>query len=111
RTRGTMTISFGRALPLMAVGVLMAGCTGADRTPSPAAVESRRIPVDTVVDKIRGGMLGQLLGNLNGLKHEMQYITEPGNVEEYVPALPDGARTDDDTDFEWVYVVEMQRRR
>jgi hypothetical protein len=26
----------------------------------------------------------------------------------YTPALPQGARTDDDTDFEWVYIVAMQ---
>lgn len=63
------------------------------------------------IDKIRGGLLGQILGNLNGLPHEMQYIDEPGNVTNYVPALPDGAWSDDDTDFEWVYVVEMQRSR
>ncbi len=31
-------------------------------------------------DKIRGGMLGQMLGNLNGLVHEMEYIHEPGQV-------------------------------
>jgi len=39
----------------------------------------------------------------------MQYINEPGDVEEYTPALPEGARTDDDTDLEWVYIVAMQR--
>jgi len=71
------------------------------------AVEIR---ADQLRDKVRGGLLGQLLGNLNGLEHEMKYIDEPGNVTDYVPALPSGARTDDDTDFEWVYVVEMQRR-
>ncbi|MCP4855151.1 MAG: hypothetical protein GY903_11720 [Fuerstiella sp.] len=27
-------------------------------------------------DRIRGGLLGQMLGNLNGLKHEMKYIPE-----------------------------------
>ena len=58
-------------------------------------------------DKIRGGLLGQMLGNLNGLEHEMKYIGEPGDVKSYVPALPDGAWTDDDTDFEWVYIVAM----
>lgn len=66
---------------------------------------------DEVIDKIRGGLLGQMLGNLNGLPHEMKYIDEPGNVRNYVPALPDGAWSDDDTDFEWVYVVEMQKNR
>ncbi|MCK5102423.1 MAG: ADP-ribosylglycohydrolase family protein [Cyclobacteriaceae bacterium] len=71
----------------------------------------RQIPVETIIDKIRGGLLGQILGNLNGLPHEMQYINEPGDVKNYTPSLPDGARTDDDTDFEWVYICEMQKNR
>jgi hypothetical protein len=69
------------------------------------------VPVDVIKDKIRGGLLGQILGNLNGLPHEWKYIDEPGNVEVYTPSLPDGARTDDDTDFEWVYIYEMQKTR
>jgi hypothetical protein len=67
------------------------------------------LPADDLQDKIKGGFLGQLLGDLNGLKHEMKYIAEPGNVQDYIPALPEGAWTDDDTDFEWVYIIEMQR--
>jgi hypothetical protein len=66
------------------------------------------ISAEKLRDKIRGGLLGQILGNLNGIPHEMQYIDEPGNVKKYSPALPNGARTDDDTDFEWVYIKEMQ---
>ena len=66
------------------------------------------ISAEQLRDKIRGGLLGQMLGNLNGIQHEMQYIDEPGNVKDYTPALPNGARTDDDTDFEWVYVKVMQ---
>lgn len=69
------------------------------------------LPVETVVDKIRGGMLGQILGNLNGLEYEFAYIEEPGQVRNYVPELLSGAYTDDDTDFEWVYIVEMQKHR
>lgn len=68
------------------------------------------ISAETVQDKIRGGLLGHLLGDLNGLEHEMKYIDNPGRVQKYTPSLPDGAWTDDDTDFEWVYLVEMQRR-
>lgn len=67
-----------------------------------------KIPAEVLRDKIRGGLLGQILGNLNGLPHEMKYIDEPGSVAEYVPALPEGAWTDDDTDFEWVYVKVME---
>ncbi len=59
-------------------------------------------------DKIRGGLLGQILGDLNGLPHEMKYIAEPGNVTRYTPSLLQGAWTDDDTDFEWVYIKAMQ---
>ncbi|MBO9151345.1 ADP-ribosylglycohydrolase family protein [Chitinophaga sp. GCM10012297] len=77
---------------------------------SPSGAELR-LPVSTVTDKIRGGLLGQMLGNLNGIPHEHKYIHAPGNVEQYMPALPGGAWTDDDTDFEWVYIFEMQRRR
>ncbi|MHC4679776.1 MAG: hypothetical protein ACYTEK_13855, partial [Planctomycetota bacterium] len=69
------------------------------------------IPAETVEDKIRGGLLAQLLGNLNGLPHENKYYEEPGNVKQYTPALPQGARTDDDTDIEWVYIAAMQKAR
>lgn len=69
------------------------------------------IPLETIQDKIRGGLLGQILGNLNGLRHEFKYIDEPGKVNNYIPALPDGAWTDDDTDFEWFYICEMQKAR
>ncbi len=67
------------------------------------------IPAEVLEDKIRGGFLGQVLGDLNGLRHEMKYIAEPGNVQEYTPALPDGAWTDDDTDVEWPYLLEIQK--
>jgi hypothetical protein len=67
------------------------------------------LSAETIEDKIRGGFLGQLLGNLNGLAHENKYYDEPGSVETYIPALPEGARTDDDTDIEWVYIVAIQR--
>ena len=76
--------------------------------PDPGFIE---MPVEKVIDKIRGGLLGQMIGNLNGLPHEMFYIEEPGNVKNYIPSLPDGARTDDDTDFEWVYITMMQKYR
>jgi ADP-ribosylglycohydrolase len=73
------------------------------------AADTVQISNAKLEDQIRGGLLGHILGDLNGLKHEMKYIAEPGNVETYVPALPDGAFTDDDTDVEWIYIVEMQR--
>jgi len=69
------------------------------------------ISAEDLEDKIQGGLLAQLLGNLNGLPHENKYYDEPGTVEQYTPALAEGARTDDDTDIEWVYISAMQRDR
>ncbi|MEN6363257.1 MAG: ADP-ribosylglycohydrolase family protein [Bacteroidales bacterium] len=69
------------------------------------------LPASVVADKIRGGLLGQILGNLNGLAHEFKYEATPGNVIDYIPSLPEGAVTDDDTDFEWVYICEMQKNK
>src|SRR6476659_3717496 len=67
------------------------------------------IDADTLEDKIRGGMLAQVIGNLNGLPHEFKYINNPGKVEHFTPSLPNGAVTDDDTDIEWVYLREIAR--
>jgi len=69
------------------------------------------ISAEDLEDKIRGGFLAQLLGNLNGLPHENKYYDEPGKVQHYTPSLVDGARTDDDTDIEWVYISAMQQDR
>ncbi len=75
---------------------------------NPKAIQ---VPVAEIQDRIRGGLLGQMLGNLNGIPYEFKYIEEPGNLKNYIPALPSGAYTDDDTDFEWVYIYNMQKRR
>jgi ADP-ribosylglycohydrolase len=69
------------------------------------------IPAEVIVDKIRGGMLGQCIGNLNGMPHEHRYYDQPGEVQTYTPSLEKGAETDDDTDFEWVYIYNMQKER
>ena len=90
-------------VPLLSRGRLNAG--------DKAQKKNITLPVEVVIDKIRGGMLGQMIGNLNGIPNEMRYIDEPGDVRNYVPSLPTGAWTDDDTDFEWVYVCAMQKAR
>lgn len=68
------------------------------------------IPAEQVMDKIRGGLLGQNIGVLNGLQYEFKFIDQPGDISGYIPSLPGGAWTDDDTDFEWVYIYNMQKR-
>ncbi|MDP3912545.1 MAG: ADP-ribosylglycohydrolase family protein [Bacteroidota bacterium] len=69
------------------------------------------LPAELVVDKIRGGMLGMMIGNMNGWPYEFKFYGKYGDVKTYVPALPEGAQTDDDTDFEWVYIYNMQKTR
>lgn len=69
------------------------------------------LPAEMVVDKIRGGMLGMLIGNMNGGPYEFKYYEKHGDLKTYTPSLPKGAWTDDDTDFEWVYIYNMQKTR
>lgn len=68
------------------------------------------MPLEVLIDKVRGGLLGQIIGNLNGMPYEFKFNDEYGNIADYVPALPEGAFTDDDTDIEWVYVYSMQKQ-
>lgn len=90
---------------LIIIFLVIAGCCNQDRDNK----AFYRITRDQLQDKIQGGLLGQIIGNLNGLPHEFIYFNEPGTVEEYTPSLPDGGRTDDDTDIEWVHIYFMQK--
>ena len=78
-------------------------------TASAARAQPAEISADELRNKIRGAIIGQFFGNLNGLEHEFKYNEEPGNVTSYTPDLSEGARTDDDTDIEFPYIYNMQR--
>lgn len=105
-------MKFIQTLALLFFSLQIVTATGNPTISTPLPSDSIvRVPVETIVDKIRGGLLGQMLGNLNGLPHEFEYYEEPGNVKNYIPSLPQGARTDDDTDVEWLYIYEMQKMR
>jgi hypothetical protein len=101
------SISLRRAA-LLAVATMWTILVGAPRLAADEKVI--RIDANELEDKIRGGMLAQVLGNLNGLPHEFKYIDEPGSIATYTPSLPKGAFTDDDTDIEWVYLREIAQR-
>ena len=75
---------------LLEIVVFVCATTAVARAEGPSGPWAE-IPAEVLQDKIHGGLLGQLLGNLNGLPHEMKYIDEPGDVDEYTPALPEGA--------------------
>jgi hypothetical protein len=95
-----------RALVAVIMMSCLVGCA------SPPHNNALRISETEIRDRVLGGLLGQLFGNLNGLPYEFKFMNEPGDVApgSYTPGLPDGARTDDDTDIEWVYICAMQKR-
>lgn len=102
----------GDAAAVGLAAFLLAVCFWAGHGPRAVAAQPPagylEMDAEAVRDKVHGGLLGQLLGNLNGLRHEGKYRAEPGNVETYTPNLP-AARTDDDTDIEWCHVIEIER--
>jgi len=63
-----------------------------------------------VVDKY-GWYAGHDAWHMNGGPYEFKYYDKHGDLATYTPAIPKGAQTDDDTDFEWVYIYNMQRTR
>ncbi len=84
------------------------------------------IPVEVYEEKVYASWLGQMVGNMYGLVHENQYLEEPGPDSfpygyDYKP-LPDhgmlvtkflkkhnGAFSDDDTDIEYMYLLQMEK--
>ena len=68
-------------------------------------------------DKIAASWIGQMIGNIYGLPHENKYVNAPG--EENWPygytknldklAKYDGAFSDDDTDVEYMYLLQMEK--
>jgi hypothetical protein len=77
----------------------------------------RKIEVSELRDKIEAAWIGQMIGNIYGLPHEGKYINEPGpekwpygytkNIEKLKKY--NGAFSDDDTDVEYMYVLQMQK--
>jgi hypothetical protein len=62
-----------------------------------------------LLDHIRGGWTGMLIGGIEGLAHEFKYIKQPrASLPDY-QFLPQGARSDDDNDFEWTHLYFMDQ--
>ena len=81
------------------------------------AYKPKRIKVSELNDKIAAAWIGQMIGNIYGLPHENKYINAPGaenwpygytknmdKLQKY-----DGAFSDDDTDVEYMYLLQMQK--
>ena len=72
----------------------------------PATVDLTR---EQLLDHIRGGWTGMLIGGIEGLAHEFKYIGEPRPTLPDYTFLQNGARTDDDNDFEWTHLYFMDK--
>jgi hypothetical protein len=106
-----------RAIPLavsLAICTLLArgpqtcrGAAGPELNPSPPATLDRTRA--QLLDHIRGGWTGMLIGGIEGLAHEFKYIQEPRPDLPDYKFLPDGARSDDDNDFEWTHLYFMDK--
>ena len=72
------------------------------------AAEFRRLPRSELLDRIRGGWAGQMIGNVQGLPFEFKYKDAPGPLPDFTPNLP-RCRSDDDTDIEWTHLHAMDR--
>ena len=79
--------------------------------------ETLLIPRDEYRDKVHAAWLGQIIGNIYGLSYEFKFIDEPGpdafpygfgESLERVRAV-DGAFSDDDTDIEYMYLLQMEQ--
>lgn len=82
------------------------------------SAQTKRISVEQLRDKIAGAWIGQMVGNIYGLPYENKFIEQPGDESQwpwgYAKSLQkmeqyDGAFSDDDTDFEYIYLTLMEK--
>jgi hypothetical protein len=81
------------------------------------AGKPEKIKVSDLQDKIAGAWIGQMIGNIYGLPHENKYVATPGAETwpyGYTKNLDklkkyNGAFSDDDTDVEYMYLLQMQK--
>ena len=82
--------------------------TGFAQTTAPAP-GTREITREALLDRIYGGWVGMLIGGLEGLPHEFKYKEQPRATLPDFTFLKNGARTDDDNDFEWTHLWFMDK--
>lgn len=94
--------------PLLIISGLLLATTliSAQIKPSNKIIE---ITHEDLLDHIYGGWAGMVIGGLEGLPHEFKYNENPRSSLPDFQYLPDGARTDDDNDFELTHLYFMDK--
>jgi hypothetical protein len=85
---------------------LFTGFTLPEKKSSEKTIE---ISHEELLDHLYGGWTGMMIGGLEGLPHEFKYNEEPRPSLPDYQFLPDGARTDDDNDFELTHLYFMDK--
>lgn len=85
---------------------LFTGFTLPEKKSSGKTIE---ISHEVLLDHLYGGWTGMMIGGLEGLPHEFKYNEEPRPSLPDYQFLPDGARTDDDNDFELTHLYFMDK--
>lgn len=79
--------------------------------------EMKRLSAEELKEKLYASWLAQCIGNIYGLPHENKHIDEPGPetfpygygaFAKYLEEF-NGAFSDDDTDFEYLYLLQMEK--
>ncbi len=95
----------------------LASCHAERNTDLDEKIQTTRISVKEYRDKVYASWLGQIIGNIYGLSYEFQFLDEPGPDDfpygfgrtlELVKEV-DGAFSDDDTDIEYMYLLQMEQ--
>ncbi|MEI7728380.1 MAG: ADP-ribosylglycohydrolase family protein [Verrucomicrobiota bacterium] len=75
----------------------------------PTTASAEDVSRDGLLDRIYGGWTGMLIGGIEGLPHEWKYKEQPRDTLPEFTFLKNGARTDDDNDFEWTHLWFMAK--
>ena len=105
--------------PLALFACVVLACQPAAEQETTAEADLVRLSAEEYSDKVYASWLGQMIGNIYGLPHENVYIDEPRPdelsglkyqgwpLERMVEV--DGGFSDDDTDIEYMYLLQMQK--
>jgi len=96
----------GKSL-LFLIGLIFITYSGFAQNKS--SVKTIEVTLEEILDHIYGGWTGMLIGGLEGLPHEFKYNEEPCPSLPDFLFLPDGARSDDDNDFELTHLYFMDK--
>lgn len=106
------SVSRGISLRQFASNVLIMAailsCTAFTYADKPAA-SKKNVSREELLDRIYGGWVGMLIGGIEGLPYEFKYNEEPRESLPDFTFLPNGARTDDDNDFELTHIFFMDK--